>query len=464
MFAFCKSRSEALILTFLIAQMFLPSNTGLKIPMVPQIDKDSLASFSALAGCLFFARAGEPPKRLKRFGLVEILILSILVSKVITSELNGDNLMIGGRFLPGVGLYDAISAVASALITLIPFMLGRRFLRTPGDCDTILKILAIAFVCYSVLLLFEVRFSPQLHNWIYGYYPTEFVQAMREGGFRPMAFMGHGLLAALILMTSVLGSIALWRNGVKLGPLPPGFTAPYLGLVLLLCKSMGALLYGLAGGLLVFFAKPGALFRVATLLVTISLAYPILRSLDLVPTTTILGVAQSIDKDRAQSLEFRLRNEDSLLARAFERPWFGWGRYGRSRVYDETTGKDLSVTDGRWIIDIGQFGLFGFLSEFGLLAICVYRAASASRLSRSLKEQRTLGTLALIVAINIFDLLPNSGLIPWTWLLSGALLGQAEALALAKRSIKLGTAQGHRLDGSSGTSTFSSPTKLTTTR
>jgi hypothetical protein len=199
---------------------------------------------------------------------------------------------------------------------------------------------------------------------------------------------------------------------------------------------MAALIYGLGGFLLVFFTRPKTQFRVATLLVTISLLYPLLRSFDLVPTTFIIGVANSIDQERGESLEYRFVNENGLLQRAFERPFFGWGRFGRSRIYDADTGEDISVTDGRWVIDLGQFGLVGFLSEFGLLAICVYRAAAAFRLAQSAKEQLAFATLALIVSINIFDLLPNDGLIPWTWLISGALLGQAEELAFARRSSK----------------------------
>ena len=168
----------------------------------------------------------------------------------------------------------------------------------------------------------------------------------------------------------------------------------------------------------------------------ISLTYPLLRTFDLVPTKLIVEGVKSIDRDRAQSLEYRFDNEDILLRRASARPLFGWGRFGRSRVYDADTGKDLSVTDGRWIIDLGQFGLIGFLCEFGLLSICVYRAALSFRLARSVEEQLAFATLALIVSINIFDLLPNSGLIPWTWLISGALLGQAEELALDRRLAK----------------------------
>jgi hypothetical protein len=86
------------------------------------------------------------------------------------------------------------------------------------------------------------------------------------------------------------------------------------------------------------------------------------------------------------------------------------------------------VTDGRWVITLGQFGLFGFVSEFGLLAMGVLSAAAALKFAQSKNEMIFLAALSLLVAINILDLLPNSGLEPWTWLMSGALLGRAEAL------------------------------------
>jgi len=78
--------------------------------------------------------------------------------------------------------------------------------------------------------------------------------------------------------------------------------------------------------------------------------------------------------------------------------------------------------------------LFGFIAEFGLLALSVFRAASAFRFAESAYDRIYLAALALIVAISIVDLIPNSFISPWTWLLSGALLGRAEALhALARQ-------------------------------
>lgn len=418
-----KTLGRGLIWSVISGQLFLPAGTGIKFSMIPAIDKPSIVGFSALAACIFFRSKKRTPTS-TRFGLVEIFLLMYILGPVVTSQFNGDNIIIGYRFLPGVGLYDALSAAQAALVLLIPFFLGRKFLRSEEDLQAMLQALAVSGALYSVLLLFEVRFSPQLHFWVYGYYPSEFVQTLREGGFRPMAFMGHGLLAAFFLMASLLSAAALWRTRNPATP-PWSVVTIYLGAVLLVCKSLGALIYAIFGSALILFARSRTLMTVACILVVVSLGYPMLRFLGLMPTTAIVQLARSIDTERADSLQFRLDNEDQLLARALERPMFGWGRFGRSRIYDPETGKDLSVTDGRWIIDLGQFGFVGFLAEFGLLSLCVLRSARTYNTAKS-DVQLYVATLTLLLAVNVVDLLPNAGLLPLTWLIAGALLGFSE--------------------------------------
>jgi len=68
--------------------------------------------------------------------------------------------------------------------------------------------------------------------------------------------------------------------------------------------------------------------------------------------------AAAINPDRAMSLRFRMANEDILLDRAMRRPVLGWGGWGRARVRD-SQGRDISVTDGLWIIALGNHGLLG---------------------------------------------------------------------------------------------------------
>lgn len=420
---------QATLWTILGAYLLLPVGASIKFEMVPQFDKNSIASIAALVGCSLVA--GRPRLLGHGFGLVQLLVLALLIGPFVTSELNGDSVSIGGRILPGVGHYDALSAVVAQFLFLIPFFIGRQFLSSAGDNQDVLRVLIVGGLFYSLPMLFEVRMSPQLHTWIYGYFPHSFVQQMRDGGFRPVVFLGHGLLTAFFIMTAAVAAAAFWRARTRVFQLPASGLTTYLGGVLILCKTLGALLYGAALVLLVRFTRPQLQLRIALALVAIALLYPTLRAADLFPTRTMVELAQAIDVERAQSLKFRFDNEDILLERAWQRFTFGWGRFGRNRVYDAESGSDLSVTDGRWIITMGQFGFMGFLAEFGLLALAVARAAQAAKFAPDDSEQVMLAALALIVAINVVDLLPNASLSPWTWLLAGALLGRAEVLRVA---------------------------------
>ena len=425
-----KPVATATIWTILAADLLLPYNTSFKFTMIPELDKFSIPTICAFVGCMIVRK--EVVRFGSKFGVTELLIGMFLVGPVITSLLNGDTLQYGSTILPGVGIYDGLSAVLSQFVTLIPFLLGRQFLRNPKDLLQIIESLALAGLIYSIPLLFEIRFSPQLHLWVYGYSPTDFIQEMREdGGFRPMVFMGHGLTACFFLMTTVVASAVLWRIKIPILRLRAGPITAYLGVVLVLCKSGAALIYGLVLTPLVRWAKPNFQLRAAVVFAALALLYPALRAADIFPTQIILEVARSVNEARAGSLELRFTQEEALLQKASERPLFGWGRFGRNRVFVvdwQNIGFDSSVTDGRWLITFGSFGLFGFLAEFGLLAMPVFRTAKALRAIKSRQEAVYLGAMALIIAINMIDLLPNSTLHSWSWLLAGALLGSSEVV------------------------------------
>jgi hypothetical protein len=100
---------------------------------------------------------------------------------------------------------------------------------------------------------------------------------------------------------------------------------------------------------------------------------------------------------------------------------------GRNRVYDEN-GKDISVTDGAWIITLSQFGVVGFLAQFGLLGLPVFWALRAVKHAERRQERLLLAGLALIVSLNLIEQIPNASINSWSWLLSGALLGRSQRL------------------------------------
>lgn len=187
-------------------------------------------------------------------------------------------------------------------------------------------------------------------------------------------------------------------------------------------------MYGFFAWLMIKKTKTQWQHQAAILLVSLSLVYPILSIMKVFPHQEVINVAELVGKERVQSLQFRFDNEQILLTRAEQKFFFGWGSWGRNRVYDEETGKDVSVTDGRWIQTLGSFGIFGFIAEFGLLAVVVFKAYAASKQLKNQKEKNVLAAHALMIGIVMINLLPNSSLLPWLWLLAGVLLGRAEAI------------------------------------
>jgi hypothetical protein len=110
----------ATLWTILGAQLLLPVGTNFKFEMVPLLDKTSIPNLCALFGCMIVAGRRV---RLGSFGLTEVLIAGFVIFPVITSLLNGDPIEVGGTVLPGVGIYDGLSALLSQFIVLIPFFI-----------------------------------------------------------------------------------------------------------------------------------------------------------------------------------------------------------------------------------------------------------------------------------------------------------------------------------------------------
>jgi hypothetical protein len=427
--------AQATILTLLAGYLLLPMLAYIKIPGVPQFDKVLIPNLVALFGCLLIA-----PSRLRssnRFGLVGFLLFVSVASPFVTAELNPDPVVLSYMTLPGETHYDAFSASVGQALILIPFFLGWQLLRQASDTVEILRLLLIAGLLYSLPVLYEVRMSPQLHVMFYGFFQHSWEQVWREGGFRPIVFLYHGIWVAFYMATALVAAAAFWRMKVRIVPFAPtSALAVYFGVILFLCKTLSAQVYGAVLFLLVRFMTPRIQMICAVVFACIALTYPLLRTSDWIPTDRLLEWAGSISEDREASLRVRFESEAQLLDRAHQRLVFGWGRWGRGLV-NEAVGYQTSIPDGRWVGLLGTFGLIGFLAEFGLLALAVFRAASSLKFVQSEVDKIGLAALTLIVAINMIDMLPNATLTPLTWLMAGALVGRAEALrTVAKGNVR----------------------------
>jgi hypothetical protein len=146
------------------------------------------------------------------------------------------------------------------------------------------------------------------------------------------------------------------------------------------------------------------------------------RFAGLFPTQQIVALVETVGPERAESLAFRFRNEELLLAHASERPWLGWGAYARNRVFS-ASGDDVAVTDGLWIILLGQQGFAGMASTLALLLVPVIVAWRRIGGLPSPAQRGIVALVSVLVALCAVDLLPNSSIPPYTPALSGALVG-----------------------------------------
>jgi hypothetical protein len=272
--------------------------------------------------------------------------------------------------------------------------------------------------------------SPQLQKTIYGYSISGWRTNLREGGFRPFVFLEHGLYLAIFLAYTFLATLAYMRTQPAVRRFRLIGAAVWLFVTLVLVKSLGALIIAvlLAPVILLFGVRMHLL--AAALIAGLILTYPALRGANLVPTEQIITLAQKIDTARASSLAFRFRNEDLLLEKANQKPLYGWGGWGRSRVFD-AKGRNVSITDGRWVIVIGLGGWARYIAEFGLLTLPIILLAFRRR-----AYEITLATsgLCLVLTANLIDLIPNATVSPITWLVAGALVGRLELQRIEARN------------------------------
>jgi hypothetical protein len=449
---------RALVISILGGYLFLPESVGIDLPVLPPIDKTLVPSLAAAIMCLLMSRkASGPPlrgaavrmpprgstgwgtpsasetaptaplQRTKRGrGVFTLLFMVLFLVPALTVYYNPEPVSAGPGWIQGLVPYDVGSLVLQLMVAFLPFWLAQRFLARPEDHVMLLRAFVISGLGYSLLCLYEIRMSPQLNVMFYGFFPHEFLQHMRAGGFRPIVFLHHGLWLGIYLAMAILSAVTLFlwsrRNG------KPGLTAfgwmgaaLWLILVLFLSKAVGAFALVLLFVPVALMAGVQGQLLFAMIVAGVTLFYPLLRGAGWIPVDTVYEVAQSFSQERADSLKFRLDNEDLLLERAAEKPLAGWGSWGRNLLYESYSGKLLTIPDGAWIIIIGSFGWVGYIAHFGILTAPLFLLGLARRkLGLSVESSG----LAMVLAINLMDLVPNATLTPLTYLVAGALCGR----------------------------------------
>lgn len=419
------SFERALVWTIIGGHLLLPSETAIKFPTIPVIDRLTVPALSALFLCMLMApkNTRKPDALARAWQIVLLGLLALVVLTPLLTVVQNTQPIVNGRVhLPGLRFYDAFNMISSISVQMVPFWLGLRYLNTQTGQKVLIEAIAIGGLIYSLPALLEVRISPQLHRWVYGFFPHDFIQSMRDGGFRPVVFQNHGLMVGIFFAMAIVACVVLYREARREDKPAVHWLLAAVWLIgtLYLSKSLGAFALALIFAPATLLLGRRLQVSLGVVVAVVVLLYPLLRGAGLIPVDTVHSLAQSISEDRASSFKFRLDNEDALLDRANEKPLAGWGGWGRNAIFDPETGRMTSVTDGIWLIFIGIFGWVGYIGRFGLLTLPIIYYAMRRK---SFGPSMITPGLVMIQSVILVDLLPNAGLVNYVWLISGALSG-----------------------------------------
>ena len=402
---------RAALHTLIWGAMWLPEAAEFDFPLLPPLDKFAISALVALIGLRMTSARRVKVARVGR-GYDWILLLSIVALAATVSN-NGEALHYGSYTtidIPAFAAYDGLSAAIRLLFNIgIPWWLGRAVLRGRRDLLDALEILVTAGLVYSVPILWELKMSPALHANLYGFNARyDWSQNIRQGGYRATVFMGHGLIVGFFMFLATAAAVTLRRAGQRtLHDIPMSAVCFFLAIMLIVCKAVAALLYGMIAYALIMWLKPKTTMRILLVLCALVALYPTSRMFGWFPTEGVLAAANILGPDRAQSMQFRFDNEDILLVKGSERLWFGWGGFGRDRVYDSWSAKDLVVQDGHWIAVFGQQGFIGYACYFTMMLWPVVQAWKRMRRVQAHPDRAMLVGLAVMVTFMAVNLLPN---------------------------------------------------------
>ena len=340
---------RAVISAFLFAWLFLPM-ASYPISGLPDYTK-----MSATCCGIFISAALFDAQRLLsfKFRIIDLPMIMWCLCPIASSLSNG------------LGLYDGVSTALTQTVTWgFPYFIGRIYF---SDLDSLQEYAIGIFIgglIYTPFCWYEIRMSPQLHNMFYGFMQHDFSQTYRYGGWRPMVFMQHGLMVGAWMVSGSLIGLWLWISGTikQIWGIPIKWLVLFLICTAVMCKSTGAVALFIMGAGILFMTK---VFKKKIMVICL-LLIPVLYLSTRAPgfwdgDNLALFAYNNFDEDRAISLYTRFDNENILREKARLRPVFGWGGWGRNRVYNEE-GIDITVTDSLWIIIFGTTGLVGLSS------------------------------------------------------------------------------------------------------
>src|SRR3954452_11160232 len=91
----------------------------------------------------------------------------------------------------GLGWDDGLAGSLGHIIEWgLPYLIGRMYFQDFEGLHAFTVTMVVGGLAYVLPCLFEIRMSPRLLGWVYGF---SSLQGTRFGGFRPNVFFGTGL-------------------------------------------------------------------------------------------------------------------------------------------------------------------------------------------------------------------------------------------------------------------------------
>jgi tetratricopeptide (TPR) repeat protein len=336
------------------AWLLLPP-TGIDLPGLPTYDKTVAATVGILLATIIFE-----PNRLMAFRprWFDLPILLWCVCPFCSSVSNN------------LGAYDGLSASFRAVVAwLFPYLVGRLYLTDLASMRDLALGMVIGGVCLIPLCLLECRISQRLMPIVYG---MDRWEGTRGGGYRPRVFFSTSLELGLWMNAVTLVAIWLWRTGQlkRLGRLPGGVVAAALTMTaVIFCKCTGATMLLFLGLCSLWGSWRTRTKWAMWALLSVAPIYYALRTTDTWSGRHAVELARSLfGNERAWSLQFRFLNENVFIAKALQRPIFGWADWGRIYVYDGN-GTPLTIPDQLAVIAFSSRGYVGLVAVTAILLL-----------------------------------------------------------------------------------------------
>ncbi len=348
LFLFLRPR-EAVFWSYFLGWLYLPLG-AIDLPGLPAYGKFTTSSI-LIVPCIFLFDPGSMARW--RWSWVDGAVVMLVMSPFVASITNS------------LGVYDGISALLSPLLVYgIPYVTGKLYLQDAKGVASFSRNFVFAALTYTPLCLLETRLSPLFHYWIYGYSGrASWSYDGRFGpfGWTPTVFMNSAFEVSLLMTMATLLTFWTWRTKAppfQYSPMPTGYLFFFFFGILVLCKKLtGVVLSSL--GLLLLKVRSRSLFLA---IASFPMLYVICFSTGVWRGEGLSSNIAMLSKERANSLQYRLDGDIVLITKAMEKPLFGWGGWGRNRIYNEE-GRDTSVTDSMFLISLGTMGFVGLLSQ-----------------------------------------------------------------------------------------------------